>query len=271
MPTSNKTRDNPVGISADIESFFFAEHRILHNIKFNVKSGETVSVLGPSGCGKSTLIGILAGLLPRLTSHHIDGEVQLFGLQPKAYRENGRLSFMFQEPTLLPHLSVEKNVLLPLETLHGKTARNSKLAQDLINKVGLDGFESYIPRDLSGGMKTRVALARSFIVRPDILFMDEPFVGLDLGWKESLYSSFNELRLQNGTTTFMVTHDLEEAVYNSDRVFVMSRDGEQLKQIQIPGEFPRKFNFGETVSKYTEILSHLAGLLTEREKKEPGQ
>jgi ABC-type nitrate/sulfonate/bicarbonate transport system ATPase subunit len=111
-------------------------------------------------------------------------------------------------------------------------------------------------------MRTRVALARSFVSRPEILFLDEPFTGLDLGWRESLYRSLQDLRIRFGTTVLIVTHDLEEAVYNSDRVLVMSAEGRIREEIEIPGGFPRAFRFGETVSRHTDILERLAGMLS---------
>lgn len=248
------------GIHVTLESFSFASHKVLSDISLTVQPGETLSVLGPSGCGKSTLIGIIAGLLPRRASDGLEGDVRLFGESPKEYRASGRLSVMFQDPTLLPHLTVEQNLRLPLDII--RMADSDKRVANFLRLMGLERFRAYLPRDLSGGMRTRVALARSLVFEPELLLMDEPFVGLDLGWKESLYNNLSELRRRNGITTLMVTHDLEEAVYNSDKVIVMSARGTSIEEILIPGTFPRSFGFGDTIANFTEILSHLSGLLT---------
>lgn len=231
---------------------------MLRNLRLSVQPGETVAVLGPSGCGKSTLIRILAGLLPRDSHETLDGGVHLFGLPPREYRRKGRLAVMFQDPTLLPHLTVDENVRLPLQLL-GR--QNEEEAAALVHLVGLGGFREYLPRDLSGGMRTRTALARAFVSRPELLLLDEPFTGLDLGWRQSLYGSLQDLRARCGTSVVLVTHDLEEAVFNSDRVVVMGGDGAFVEEFQIPGVFPRDHAFEETISRHAAILTRLARLV----------
>lgn len=247
-----------LAVRAAIQSFSFGARTILKNLELSVNRGEAVAVLGSSGCGKSTLIRLLGGLLPRGPGEELNGEVTLAGVAPRAYRATGELSVMFQDPTLLPHLSVEQNIRLPLELLG---ARDSEDLTPLLKLVGLEAFRRYLPRDLSGGMRTRTALARSFVSKPALLFLDEPFTGLDLGWRESLYGSLQGLRTRYGTTIVMVTHDLEEAVYNSDRVLVMSAEGAFVEEFRPTGATPRDYRFGETVARHTEILSDLARLL----------
>lgn len=251
MPSSPAVR-------AAIQSFSFGARTILQNLELSVNRREAVAVLGSSGCGKSTLIRILGGLLPRGPGEELNGEVTLAGVTPRAYRATGELSVMFQDPTLLPHLSVEQNIRLPLELLG---AGDSEDLTPLLKLVGLEAFRGYLPRDLSGGMRTRTALARSFVSKPALLFLDEPFTGLDLGWRESLYGSLQGLRTRYGTTIVMVTHDLEEAVYNSDRVLVMSAEGTFVEELRPIGATPRDYRFGETIARHTEILSDLARLL----------
>jgi ABC-type nitrate/sulfonate/bicarbonate transport system ATPase subunit len=244
-------------VSADIRLFGYRSRLVLQGLNLLVEHGEAVAVLGSSGCGKSTLIRLLAGLLPPGTER-FDGDVALSGSSPFVYRSTGKLAVMFQDPTLLPHMSVEQNIALPLHLLRRE---GSDDVQALLRLVGLQDFRHYLPRDLSGGMRTRTALARSFVSRPNLLFLDEPFTGLDLGWRESLYASLQDLRRRNGTTIVMVTHDLEEAVYNSDRVLVMSAEGTFVEQFRVPGTIPRDYRFGETVARHTALLSRLAQLL----------
>jgi ABC-type nitrate/sulfonate/bicarbonate transport system ATPase subunit len=261
MHFTPSAEDQLLAVRAAIRSFAFGPRNVLQNLELSVEKGESVALLGPSGCGKSTLIGLLAGLLPRRFDECFDGDISLFGHHPYRYRATGMLAAMFQEPALLPHLSVEENIRLPLEFLRRGDIEN---VDALVRLVGLDEFRNYLPRDLSGGMRTRTALARGFVSRPDLLFMDEPFTGLDLGWKESLYTSLQELRCRYGTTIVMVTHDLEEAVYNSGRIVVIGGSGTFLEQLIIPGTFPRDYCFGQTVSRHTETLSRLAKLLGSR-------
>lgn len=258
MDTPIRRDGSVLAVRALIRSFAFGARTILRDLELSVVESESIALLGPSGSGKSTLIRLLAGLLPRRVGECLDGEIALFGVDPQNYRASGKLAAMFQEPTLLPHLSVEENIRLPLEFLGREDAED---VRTLVRLVGLNDFRNYLPRDLSGGMRTRTALARGFVSRPDLLFMDEPFTGLDLGWKESLYGSLQELRQRCGSTVVMVTHDLEEAVYNSGRVLVLGSHGMILDQMQIPGTFPREYRFGETVSRHTKLLSKLAELL----------
>lgn len=253
-----QTDDGTLAVKARIHSFAYGFRTVLRDVRLEAHSGEAVAVLGSSGCGKSTLLRILAGLLPRGKREHVDGDVELFRSSPQAYRATGKLAFMFQDATLLPHLSIEQNIGLPLQFLGNGVSED---VDDLVRLVGLDEFRRYFPRDLSGGMRTRTALARAFVSKPSIAFLDEPFSGLDLGWKQSLYGSLQDLRIRYGTTVVMVTHDLDEAVYNSDRVLVMSNVGTFTEEFAIVGSFPREYHFGETASRHTAILRRLATVL----------
>lgn len=248
-----------LAVEARIATFNFGERIILRNVLLSVGKGEALAILGPSGSGKSTLVRLLAGLLPRRNTERFDGSVRLFGLHPEEYRSTGKLSAMFQDPTLLPHLTVEQNIGLPLEIL-GFNASDEVAA--VVRDVGLEEFRDYLPRDLSGGMRTRTALARAFVSTPELLFLDEPFSALDLGWKENLYRNLQAQRNRFGTTVLMVTHDLEEAVYNSNRILVLRADGVIHEELSVPGVFPREYSFGETVSRHTSLLRQLAQLLS---------
>ncbi len=248
-----------LAVSAHVESFHYGSVPTLRDIRITLEVGGVLAILGPSGCGKSTLLRIIAGLVPRARGDRFVGDVRLFGDAPLRARSDGRLAMMFQDPTLLPHLTVRENVALPLRFLEG---RASLSIEDTLRQVGLERYANYLPRDLSGGMKTRVALARSFISQPDLLLLDEPFTGLDIGWREDLYRTLRELRERVGTTVLLVTHDLEEAVFNAERLLVMSSDGAVLDTISPEGDFPRPYSFGSTVGEQTALLERLAIMLS---------
>ncbi|MCZ6604963.1 MAG: ABC transporter ATP-binding protein [Alphaproteobacteria bacterium] len=207
---------------------------------FKVGEGEFISLVGPSGCGKSTIIKLVSGLVPvsggRLT---VDG-------QPVA----GPLSIVgiaFQNPVMLPWLRTIDNVLLPLKIVrpHRKHFRRRKeeyrdRAHALLKVVGLDGFEQKYPWQLSGGMRQRASLCRALIHEPRLLLLDEPFASLDAFTREELWSVLQDLWLEKKPTIIMITHDLREAVYLSDKVYVMSaRPGRILYQRDIGFGRPR--------------------------------
>jgi ABC-type nitrate/sulfonate/bicarbonate transport system ATPase subunit len=157
----------------DISFSYTDDQPVLNNISFSLEKGDTVGVVGVSGCGKSTLLRIIASILQSGDSHKLGGKVQIEGRSPDEYRKTGNLSFMFQEATLMPNLTVEQNIELPLNV---RGVKNSSKTVDLLKTVGLGQFSDYLPKQLSGGMKTRVALARSFITEPELLLLDEPFL-----------------------------------------------------------------------------------------------
>ena len=181
-----------------------------------------MSIVGPSGCGKSTCLRVLSGLLPSGGQHQCEGAVVIDAQTPQRYRASGKLSFMFQEPTLMPNLTVTENIAEPL---HVRGIFDYGPVKELIASVGLERFARSYPQQLSGGMKTRVALARSFVTRPDLLLLDEPFSSLDIAWKSVLYRELESLRRQFGTTIIFVTHDVQEALLLSDQILVLNGGG----------------------------------------------
>ena len=186
-------------------------------IDLSVRRGEFVSLLGPSGCGKSTLLNIVGGLLPCTT-----GEVALEG---RVIRETpAEIGMMFQAPVLLEWRTARSNVLLPMEVASGK--RGARLAQDradeLLTLVGLEGFGSRYPAELSGGMQQRVAICRMLIADPDVLLLDEPFGALDEITREHMNVELRRILEATGKTALFVTHNIQEAVFLSDRVVVMT-------------------------------------------------
>ncbi|MBT8004613.1 MAG: ABC transporter ATP-binding protein [Rhodospirillales bacterium] len=196
----------------------------LDDINLEVKEGEFVAVVGPSGCGKTTLLNILAGLLPyKVGSAYVDG-VKIDGPGP----ERG---VVFQEHAILPWRSVARNIGHGLE-IRGvpEAERNSKVSE-YINLVGLEGFEDRYPHELSGGMKQRVAVARTLCADPEVMLMDEPFAAVDAQTRITLQEEINRIAIATKKTTMFITHAVDEAAFLGDRCFVMSRRPGKLKEI----------------------------------------
>jgi len=206
----------------NINFSYTAEKTVLKDIVFSLAKGETLAIVGASGCGKSTLLRILSGILPNSKSNRLQGEISIEGLTPDQYRQTGKLAFMFQEATLMPHLTVKQNIELPFKI---KGRGGEQKINNLIKAVGLKEYSNYLPLQLSGGMKTRVALARSFSTNPELLLLDEPFSALDIAWKSKLYVELEKLREETDTTVVVVTHDVQEALLLADHVIVMNSYG----------------------------------------------
>jgi NitT/TauT family transport system ATP-binding protein len=193
------------------------EFPVLHNINLTVKSGEVVALLGRSGSGKSTLLRIMAGLLPPSQGQVISRGKRLQGA-------NNDVAMVFQSFALLPWLTVQENVELGLEARGVQREERRQRALKAIDLVGLDGFESAYPKELSGGMRQRVGFARAFVIQPQVLFMDEPFSALDVLTAENLRGEIDDL-WNAGTfpsrSIVIVTHNIEEAVFLADRVVIL--------------------------------------------------
>lgn len=201
-------------------SFHYAEGKqVLQNISFDLEKGKTLAIVGASGCGKSTLLRIISGILPCTNSNRLQGKILVENQTPDQYRQTGKLAFMFQEATLMPHLTVKENIELPLKI---KGSIDPQKVANLIKTVGLEEYANYLPKQLSGGMKTRVALARAFVTEPELLLLDEPFSALDIGWKSDLYKRLVTLY---HTTIIIVTHDVQEAILLADDIIVLNRKG----------------------------------------------
>ncbi len=193
----------------------FSDYWAVRDITLDVPAGRFVSIVGPSGCGKSTVLNMMAGLLAPST-----GNVEVFGHALTGV--NGRASYMFQGDALLPWKTVLANIQLGL-TFRGRTGRDAEdEATRWIERVGLRGFGDRYPSQLSGGMRKRVAMAQAWIVRPDIILMDEPFGALDVHTRLRMESEVLGLWTESRQTVIFVTHDLEEAIALSDEVIVLS-------------------------------------------------
>jgi len=208
----------------------------LADVSLDVQSGEFLSVVGPSGCGKSTLLRLIAGLI-QPTAGTIDWPTG-----------TADLGFVFQEPTLMPWASALANVALPLK-LHGlarreREARSAKALGD----VGLTGFERAWPRELSGGMKMRVSIARALVTEPRLLLMDEPFAALDEITRHRLNADLIDLWQRTKVTIVFVTHSVFESVFLSQRIAVMAaRPGRVLSELSIAAPYPRSAAFRTSV------------------------
>jgi len=208
--------------------------RVLRHVSFDVHEGEIVSLIGESGCGKTTLLRIVQGLVRRDA-----GEIRVDGKSvASAGRDRG---FVFQQANLLPWRSARANIEFGLELQGVARRKRSERAQALLQLVGLGSAGEQFPHQLSGGMQQRVNLARALAIDPAILLMDEPFSALDAQTREVLQLELLRVQAETGKTILFVTHDLDEAIYLSNRVVVMgARPGRIKRIIQIPFSYPRK-------------------------------
>jgi NitT/TauT family transport system ATP-binding protein len=204
----------------------------LTGVDLDVRRGEFLSLLGPSGCGKSTILRLLSSLMSPTA-----GEIR--------WREpNHELGFVFQEPTLMPWSNVFDNVWLPLRLAGASRAASRDRIEEVLAKVGLSGFAKSYPRELSGGMKMRVSIARALVTRPAVLLMDEPFAALDEITRTKLNDDLVALKVELGATVVFVTHSVYESVYLSDRIVIMApRPGRIVAEVDVPSPLPREEDF----------------------------
>jgi len=217
----------PVVTCRDISKRFANGTLALSGVVLDVFEHEFLSLLGPSGCGKSTLLRLIAGL-----SEPSSGAISWHG--------HPSLSFVFQEPTLMPWATALSNVMLPLRLAGVAGSERRQRAAAVLAQVGLAGFEKAYPRELSGGMKMRVSIARALVTRPKVLLMDEPFAALDEITRFKLNNDLLELWQREGFTVIFVTHSVFESAFLSQRIAVMAaRPGRFIEQIDIDASYPR--------------------------------
>jgi NitT/TauT family transport system ATP-binding protein len=206
---------------------------VLENVDFTVAAGEFVAVIGPSGCGKSTLLRLIAGLSPATS-----GDLLVAGRPPA--RGQAGTAFIFQEPTLLPWLTVQSNIEVPLRLRGTPREERRRLALELLELVRLGDVRRHYPRQLSGGMKMRVSVARALTLAPQLLLMDEPFGALDEMTRHHLNEELLQLRRAQSWTAFFVTHSVAEAVFLASRVLVMAaKPGRIVADLAVPFAYPR--------------------------------
>jgi NitT/TauT family transport system ATP-binding protein len=213
------------GVSKTYRTVKGEDVRALNDVSVSVQREETVAIVGPSGCGKSTLLRLIAGV-EQTTGGEIERETA-----------DGRfiVGYVFQDSSLMPWRTVYDNIKLPLEVLKKQSFEN---VDRLIDMIGMKGFEKAYPIELSGGMQRRVSIARAFVHEPSIILMDEPFTGVDELTKEGLQQELGTLIRNLHVTAMLVTHDIEEAVFLSDRILVMSaRPGVIVDEV--PVQLPR--------------------------------
>jgi NitT/TauT family transport system ATP-binding protein len=217
----------------DLQFAYSPDQIVIANVSFEVTAGEIVSIVGPSGCGKTTLLKILAGLL-KPTKGNV-----LFQSQPVRGVPTG-LAMVFQEysRSLLPWATVSDNVKLPLRYKEIDAPSRERLVSDGLDAVGLSGFGDHYPWQLSGGMQQRVAIARALAYQPKLLLMDEPFASVDAQTRADLEDLVAAVRARFEITIVFITHDIDEAVYLSDRVVVLSKSPTTVLD-RIATELPR--------------------------------
>jgi NitT/TauT family transport system ATP-binding protein len=240
-------------------AFGSTEHavRAFEGVTFSAAAGRFVVLIGPSGCGKSTLLRTVGDLMQASS-----GSVSVFGADPAQSRRDRRISFVFQDATLLPWRTVLDNVRLPLEVGNwSKLGRDSRRPEDLIELVGLAGREGAYPHELSGGQRQRVSIARALVTNPSVLLMDEPFGALDEITRDRLNDEILKIWRATGTTIVFVTHSLSEAAFLGETVVVMAANpGRILEVIEIE-RFKPDNRIDRTSSDFFDITSELRRVL----------
>jgi ABC-type nitrate/sulfonate/bicarbonate transport system ATPase subunit len=237
----------------DLSAVFPNENGGLHaldGISFDVSANEFVCVLGPSGSGKTTLLRILAGLIKPTSGSYKFGH----GEQPS-------IGMVFQQANLMPWQTVIENIKLPLEVKNMDEVSARLKAQEMIQLVGLQGFEDSLPRDLSGGMAQRVAIARALIHDPDLLLLDEPFASLDAMTRERMWTELSRIWQMDQKTVIMVTHSINESLFLADRVLVLTQRPGKIKmdvEVDLPRPRPDDIRytpeFGKLARKLREAI-----------------
>ncbi len=228
----------------------------IHDINLTLTEGEFIVLLGPSGCGKSTLLRIITGLQRPTEGRVIYGGKPLTGVNPGA-------AIVFQTFALFPWLTVQENVEIALKARGVQEEERARRALDLLDKVGMDGFETAYPRELSGGMRQKVGFARAMAVEPELLCLDEPFSALDVLSSESLRGELLELWMHGDIPTkliLMVTHNIEEAILLADRIVLMDKNpGRVVGDFKVPLPRPRQRKDPAFIEVVDQVYSTLAG------------
>ena len=232
-------------ISVKNISKHFDEVQALSEVNLDIAAGEFITIVGPSGCGKSTLLRIIAGI-----TSPSNGTTE----------KPNKGAFVFQDAALLPWRTVQKNVELLMELEKVDNVERKHKAEQALEQVGLTGFEERYPHELSGGMKMRLSLARSLVLKPEYLLLDEPLSAVDELTREVLQEEIHELWKKEKFTAILVTHNVAEAVYLSDRVIVMSpRPGKITHDVKIP--FKQRTQALRSKTQFTKLVNDISGKL----------
>ena len=232
--SAEKTAPSPIVRIEGVSKRFGAGGDVLQDVDLSVAKGDIVSIIGPSGCGKSTLLYMTAGLEPISA-----GTIRIAG--DKVTKPDPRVGIVFQEFRIFPWLTVLKNITFGLEIKGVGDARSrEETARRYIKMVGLEGAENRLPKELSGGMKQRVAIAQTFACNPEVVLMDEPLGSVDSLTRETLQDELLRIWAESGKTILLVTHSIEEAIYLGRRVVVMApRPSRILHSFDVPLPYPR--------------------------------
>lgn len=229
---------------------------VINDVSFSVQDGEFVSVLGPSGCGKSTLMNLAAGFLSASGGTTYVDEKQVTG-------PDHRRGVVFQQYAIFPWMTVAENIAFGLTLRVQKTPKPKikEIVRRYIDMMGLNGFEDALPKTLSGGMRQRVAIARSYATSPEVLLMDEPFAALDAQTREYMQELLHETNQQEQRTAMFITHSVEEAIYLSHRIVVLSSRPTTVHEIvDVDVPFPRTADSRHT-PEFIELRRHLEGVM----------
>jgi NitT/TauT family transport system ATP-binding protein len=228
---------------ADISKVFNGTVTALNGMNLILNEGDFLSLLGPSGCGKSTALRLISGLMRPTT-----GRILWNGAH-----DRGDIGVVFQEPTLMPWATVATNVWLPFRLRGQSFASVKERIATALELVGLENFHDAYPRELSGGMKMRVSIARAFVTNPRLILMDEPFAALDEITRQKLNDDLLALKAKIGCTVIFVTHSVFESVFLSDRIVVMAaRPGRVVQELHVDAPYPRDMDFRTS----TEYAAH---------------
>ncbi len=251
MSAQAKAHASAIHIDA-VEQVYPNGTHALQAVSLDIQPGEFVTLLGPSGCGKSTVLKMVAGLFPATR-----GQLKVQGQPAGSEPVRQRLSFVFQEATLMPWASVARNVRLPLDLASVPSSQANARVEEALTLVGLSAFADRRPHELSGGMQMRVSIARGLVTRPQLLLMDEPFGALDEITRNKLDADLLQLWRSQGLTVLFVTHSISEAVFLSSRVIVMgTRPGRILQEKRLDAPWPRPPSFRASPT----FIEHVASL-----------
>jgi NitT/TauT family transport system ATP-binding protein len=234
---------------------------VLDGINFEIKNQSFVSVIGPSGCGKSTLFSLISGL-PTKDTCKTEGKIRIYGKKPDTARKNKEIGLILQKPTLLEWRTVAENIKLPLEIMGYSKEKQKEKINDLLNLLELNNYEKYRPSQISGGMQQKVSVGRALAYNPDLLLMDEPFGALDEINRRKLNEEILKIWQKTKKTILFITHSIEEAVYLSEKIIVLSSKPSKVhKIVDINLPYPR--TKAEDTDKYFKYIKKIRDYLDE--------